>query len=63
MNESIELQQDLYIKEVERLLMRGTDVIEKKAIKVAFERQWNSIETAKIIDGASDNIDRQNDFA
>jgi hypothetical protein len=63
MNEMIELQQKLYLKEVERLLKRRADIVEKKAITDAFGRQWSSIETAKIITGGSDRVDRQNDFA
>jgi hypothetical protein len=63
MNETTEMQQELYIKEVERLLMRRTDIVEKKAIKDAFVRQWNSIKTAQTISGDNDRIDRQNDFA
>ena len=63
MNEMLELQQSLYLKEVERLLKRPADIVEMKAIKDAFVRQWNSIETARLITGASNRVDRQNDFA
>ena len=58
-----EIQQNLYIKEVERLLKRRADNVEQHAIKTAFKRQWSSLDTAKLISGASDRIDRQNDFA
>lgn len=63
MNEMLELQQSLYLKEVERLLKRRADIVEMKAIKDAFIRHWNSIETARSITGASNRVDRQNDFA
>lgn len=63
MNETLELQQNLYVKDVERLLKRRADIVEMKAIRDAFVRQWSSIETAKLITGVSDRVDRQNDFA
>lgn len=63
MNEMLELQQNLYLKEVERLLKRRADIVEMRAIKDAFVRQWDSIETARLISGASNRVDRQNDFA
>lgn len=63
MSEMLELQQNLYLKEVERLLKRRADIVEKKAIQDAFVRQWNCIETARLITGKSNRVDRQNDFA
>lgn len=63
MRKIVELQQDLYIKDVERLLKRKADTVEIKAIKNAFSRQWSSLQTAKTITGSTDRVDRQNDFA
>ncbi len=63
MNEITEIQQNLYLQDVERLLKRPVDRVEKTAIKVAFARQWSSIDTAKVLAGANDRVDRQNDFA
>ncbi len=63
MTEITEIQQNLYMKDVERLLKRKADLIEKRAIKNAFNRHWSSVETAKILTGANDRVDRQNDFA
>lgn len=63
MTEITEIQQNLYMKDVERLLKRKADVVEKKAIKSAFDRHWSSVATAKILTGANDRVDRQNDFA
>lgn len=63
MNEIIELKRNLYVKDVERLLKRQVDSVEVKAIKTAFSRHRSSIETAKLITGSTDRVDRQNDFA
>ncbi len=63
MNELMQIHQNLYLKDVERLLQRRTDSIEKRAIKDAFARRWSSIETAKLLSGANARVDRQNDLA
>ena len=63
MNETSQLKQDLYVQDVERLLKRHVDSAEAKAIKIAFTQQRSAIETAKLITGNSERIDRQNDVA
>ena len=62
-NNALEMRKNLYMKDVERLLRRPVDGVEKTAINIAFGRHWSSLETAKVITGANDRVDRQNDFA
>ena len=52
-NERIESQQQLYIRELERLLVRRSDIVEIQAVKDAFVRQWTAIEAAKLISNAA----------
>src|SRR4051794_26652498 len=53
MTEIVEIKQNLYMKDVERLLKRKADLVEKRAIKSAFDRHWSSVETAKVLTGAN----------
>ena len=62
-NEKIAIKQTLYVKEVERLIMRPADILEIIAIKSAYSRHRSSIETAKLLSRSSDRVDRQNDLA
>lgn len=63
MNEISRLKRDLYVQDVERLIMRHADTAEVMAIEVAYTQHRDAIETARLITGTSERIDRQNDMA